>query len=198
MPWDRRTAMDALAAILTRHTFPPAKMGPPGPDDGALQRILEAGAAAPDHGVLRPFRFLVVRGTGRERLGQLFAEFVRRTAPGASAAEIDKQRTAPTRAPVIVIVVAHVDSAHPKIPEVEQIAAVAAAAQNMLLAAHALGFAAKWATGKQAYDATVKAELGLAPADRIIGFLYLGSPAAPHEMPPRAGLDGLVAQWPPP
>ena len=54
-------------------------------------------------------------------------------------------------------------------------AAVAAAAQNMLLAAHALGFAAKWATGKQAYDATVKAELGLGDDDRIIGFLYLGS-----------------------
>ena len=75
---------------------------------------------------------------------------------------------------------------------------MAAAAQNMLLAAHALGFAAKWSTGKQAYDATVKAELGLGETDRIIGFLYLGSAAAPHEAPPRAALDGLVAPWPKP
>lgn len=189
--------MDALSAILTRHTFPPVKMGLPGPDQAALHRILEAGAAAPDHGMLRPFRFLVVRGAGRERLGEVFAAFVRRSAPSASPAEIDKQRAAPTRAPVIVVVVARVDPAHPKIPEVEQIAAVAAAAQNMLLAAHALGFVAKWATGKQAYDTTVKTELGLAEADRIIGFLYLGSPAAAHELPARPDFTDLVAEWPP-
>jgi nitroreductase len=188
--------MDALTAILTRHTFPPAKMGGPGPDEDALRRILEAGAAAPDHGLLRPFRFLVVRGAGRERLGELFAAFVRRAAPDASAAEIDKQRTAPLRAPVILVVAARIEPSHPKIPEVEQVASVAAAAQNMLLAAHALGFAAKWSTGKQAYDATVKAELGLGESDRIIGFLYLGSAAAPHEAPPRPGLNGLVAPWP--
>jgi nitroreductase len=135
--------MDVLSAILTRHTFPPIKMGLPGPDDAALHRILQAGAAAPDHGMLRPFRFLVVRGSGRERLGEVFAAFVSRTAPNASPAEVDKQRTAPTRAPVIVMVVAHVDPAHPKIPEIEQIAAVAAAAQNILLAARAAAFAIK-------------------------------------------------------
>ncbi|MGD9511967.1 MAG: nitroreductase [Geminicoccaceae bacterium] len=189
--------MDALSAILTRHTFPPVKMGPPGPDQAALQRILEAGAAAPDHGMLRPFRFLVVRDAGRERLGEVFAAFVSRAAPNASAAEIDKQRTAPMRAPVIVVVVARVDPTHPKIPEVEQIAAVAAAAQNMLLAAHALGFVAKWATGKQAYDATVKVDLGLGEPDRIIGFLYLGSAAAAHEMPARPDFADLIAEWPP-
>ena len=102
--------------------------------------------------MLRPWRFLLVRGAGRARLGELFAEFVRRAAPDASPEEVDKQRTAPTRAPVIVVVAARLEPAHPKIPEVEQMAAVAAATQNMLLAAHALGFAAKWATGKQAYD----------------------------------------------
>jgi nitroreductase len=189
--------MDALEALLTRRTVPPAKMGPPGPDEAALRLILEAGAAAPDHGQLRPSRFLVVRGAGRERLGELFAAFARRQVPEPSAAEIEKQRTAPLRGSVIVVVVARIDQAHPKIPEVEQIAAVAAAMQNMLLAAHALGFAAKWATGKQAYDHSVKAGLGLADADRVIGFLYLGSYAAEHAPPPRAGLDGVVAEWPP-
>ena len=189
--------MDALEAIFTRRTVPPAKMGPPGPDPAQLQRILAAGDAAPDHGMLRPWRFLVVQGDGRKRLGELFAAFVRRVAPGASAEEIEKQRTAPVRAPVIVVVVARLQPTHPKIPEVEQVAAVAASVQNMLLAAHALGFAAKWATGKQAYDAKVKAELGLSGDDRIMGFLYLGSYAAPHEAPPRSSPDGVVAAWPP-
>ena len=189
--------MEALDALLTRHSVPPAKMGPPGPDATALQRILEAGAAAPDHGQLRPWRFLVVRGAGLARLGEEFAAFMRRQYPDASAAEIEKQRTAPLRASVIVVVAARIDPAHPKIPEIEQVAAVAAATQNMLLAAHALGFAAKWATGKQAYDPGVKAALGLGETDRLIGFLYLGSYAADHQAPPRAPLNGVVSDWPP-
>ena len=69
--------MDALDAILTRRTVPPAKMGPPGPGEADLRRILAAGVAAPDHGLLRPWRFLVVRGAGRERLGELFADLGR-------------------------------------------------------------------------------------------------------------------------
>ena len=189
--------MDLFDAILSRRTFPPANMGLPGPDESQLQRILEAGDAAPDHGMLRPWRFLVVRGEGRSELGELFAACVRRNAPGATADEIDKQRSAPLRAPVIVVVAAHLQPRHPKIPTVEQVAAVSAAAQNMLLAAHALGLVAKWATGKQAYDDAVKAGLGLVPDDQIIGFLYLGSPAVPHEVPPRRKLEGVVSQWPP-
>ncbi|MEK0084221.1 nitroreductase [Benzoatithermus flavus] len=193
--WNR--LMDALDAILTRRTVPPAKMGPPGPDAVELRRILAAGAAAPDHGLLRPFRFLVVQDEGRARLGELFAACVRRAALDVSPQEIEKQRTAPLRAPVIVIVVAKVEQDHPKIPAIEQIAAAAAAAQNMLLAAHALGFAAKWATGRQAYDEGVKAGLGLGPADRIIGFLYLGSYAAEHRAAPRGGIEDIVQAWPP-
>lgn len=189
--------MEALEAILTRRTVPPAKMGPPGPDEPALRRILEAGVAAPDHGLLRPWRFLLVRGDGRARLGELFAAFVQRQSAAVSAEELEKQRTAPLRAPVIVVVVARVDPAHPKIPAAEQLAAVAAAAQNMLLAAHALGFAAKWATGRQAHDATVRAGLGLGTHDRIVGFLYLGSATGEQPAPPRAGLDQVVQEWPP-
>lgn len=190
--------MDAIDAILSRRTVPPAKMGPPGPDARALRRILEAGAAAPDHGLLRPWRFLVVRGEDRARLGELFAACLERSNASASAEEVQKQRTAPLRAPVILVVAARVQPAHPKIPPVEQIASAAAAAQNMLLAAHALGFAAKWATGKQAYDAGVKAGLGLGADDQIIGFLYLGSYAAEHTAPPRADPDGVAADWPGP
>jgi nitroreductase len=189
--------MDVLDAIFSRRTIPPVKMGPPGPDEAQVRHILEAGCAAPDHGMLRPWRFLVVQGEGRRKLGELFADSVRRNAPDASPEEIDKQRTAPLRAPVIVVVAARLQPNHPKIPAVEQVAAVAAAAQNMLLAAHALGFAAKWATGKQAYDAAVKTGLGLGGDDQIIGFVYLGSLAARHEAPSRPGVDDVVVPWPP-
>ena len=94
--------MDALEAILTRSSVPPVKMGPPGPDDGQLRRILEAGAAAPDHGRLRPWRFLVVRGVARERLGELFASAALAKGGEVSEAEVEKQRSGPLRAPVVV------------------------------------------------------------------------------------------------
>jgi nitroreductase len=100
------------------------------------------------------------------------------------------------RAPVIVVVAARIEPEHPKIPAIEQIGSAAAAAQNMLLAAHALGFAAKWATGRQAYDDAVKAGLGLRESDLIVGFLYLGSYAVDHPPTPRAGLDDVVRDWP--
>src|SRR3954447_19169722 len=66
--------MDVLEAIFTRRTIPPVKMGPPGPDEVQIRHILEAGCAAPDHGMLRPWRFLVVQGEGRRKLGELFAD----------------------------------------------------------------------------------------------------------------------------
>ena len=185
--------MDALEAILTRTTVPPAKMGPPGPDEAQLRRILEAGVAAPDHGCLRPWRFLVVRGTARERLGGLFARAV--VAKGGDAAEVEKQRTSPSRASVVVAVVAKLQKGNPKVPEFEQVASAAAAMQNMLLAAHAQGLAAKWVTGKNAYDPVVHSGLGLAPDDLITGFLFLGTPASPHQGGARPALESVVAEW---
>jgi nitroreductase len=187
--------MDALEAILTRTTVPPAKMGPPGPDEAQLRRILEAGASAPDHGCLRPWRFLVVRGAARERLGQLFAAAVRAKDAAASAQEVEKQLTSPLRASVVVAVVARIQRNHRKIPEVEQVASAAAAMQNMLLAAHAQGLAAKWVSGQNAYDPTVHRGLGLAPDDLITGFLFLGTPTSPHEGTGRPALESIVAEW---
>ena len=185
--------MDALEAILTRSSVPPVKMGLPGPDDAQLRRILEAGAAAPDHGKLRPWRFLVVRGAARERLGEVFADAV--VSKGGERAEVEKQRSVPLRAPVTIVVVAKVRPDHPKIPPAEQVASAAAAAQNMLIAAHALGLAAKWTTGKNAHDPAVRDGMGLGPDDQILGFLLIGSPAVPHGATERPPVDDVVVQW---
>ena len=163
--------MLALEAILTRVTVPLVKMTEPAPDDAALSRMLEAAAAAPDHGKLRPWRFLVVRGAGRERLGELFVKGLLAERPETSGAELEKQRTAPLRAPLIVVAIARLDPAHPKIPAWEQQASGACAVHNFLLAAHAMGFAAKWATGGNAASQHVQAGLGLGADESIIGLL---------------------------
>jgi len=177
--------MEALEAVLTRQSVPPTFLREPGPDDAALERILAAGACAPDHGRLRPWRFIVIRGPARERLGEVFVQALARRQPDAPEAAIEQERMRPMRAPLLIAVAAGVVAQHPKIPEIEQILSTAAAAQNILLAAHAQGFGAKWLTGANAYDEHVKAALGLAPDDRLLGFIHLGTvdgspPAVPH------------------
>jgi nitroreductase len=188
--------MQALEAILTRVTVPPARMAAPGPGEAALRRMLAAAAAAPDHGKLRPWRFLVVRGGGRERLGDLFAAGVQAARPDTSPAEIEKQRAAPLRAPVILIAISRADPNHPKIPLWEQEASAACAVQNLLLAAHAMGFAGKWASGGPAAAQAVCTGLGLAPNERIIGIIYLGSPMDRQSLPPRPAPEAIAESWP--
>ena len=180
--------MNALEALLTRQSVAPAFLGEPAPDGAVLERILAAGASAPDYGKLRPWRFILIRGPARVRLGEVFAQALLKRQSDAPAAALEQERARPLRAPLLIAVAAKIDRQHPKIPEIEQILSTAAAAQNILIAAHAQGFGAKWLTGANAYDEHVKRALGLAPDDRLVGFIHLGTiegspPAVPHADP---------------
>lgn len=150
-------------------------LGDPGPDDIALRRIFEAAVRAPDHGRLRPWHFYVIRGDGRLKLSELFVEALKRREPDASASAIEKERGKPLRSPVIIAAVAKILEGH-KIPPFEQTLSAAAAVMNILNAAHALGFGAKWVTGANCYDAEFRAAFGLRESDQLIGFIHLGTP----------------------
>jgi nitroreductase len=176
--------MQAIDALLKRRSA--KALSDPAPDEGALELLLESAARAPDHGRLRPWRFIVIRGAARERLGELMAEQLRRKQPGASGESLQRERQKALRAPLIIVVAA-VCNASAKIPAVEQMLSAGAAAQNIMLAATALGFGAMWKTGDAAYDDTVKMALGLAALDAIVGFLYLGTPPADAVPPPARG-----------
>jgi nitroreductase len=187
--------VEALTVLMSRHSVAPAFLAEPAPDDAALERILAAGAAAPDHGRLRPWRFIVIRGAARARLGEVFAEALRRRTPDAPEPALAQERERPLRAPLVLAVAAKVAKDHPKIPEIEQILSAGAAAQNILLAAHALGYGAKWLTGANAYDDHVKQALGLAPDDRLISFIYLGTPAGEAPQVPHADAGAHTVEW---
>ena len=165
--------MDAVEALLTRASA--IKLTEPGPSEDALSQMLQAAARAPDHGRLRPWRFIVIRGAARHKLGALMAERLRAVEPDAPEPLLEKEAAKPLRAPVIVTVATQLERDHPKIPEVEQLVSAACAAQNVMLAAHALGYGSMWKTGKPAYDPAVKEALGLAPHEHIVGFMYLGT-----------------------
>ncbi|TLZ23348.1 MAG: nitroreductase [Gammaproteobacteria bacterium] len=168
--------MQAIDVLLTRRSA--RTLAEPGPDEGALGLIFASAAHAPDHGRLRPWRFVLVRGAARERLGKLFAEHARRVRPELSAEALERERVKALRAPLIVVVGAECNPAL-KIPVIEQTIAAGAAAHAMMLAAVALGFNAMWRTGGLAYDELVKRALGFGPTDAIVGFLYLGTETGP-------------------
>ena len=186
--------MDAITALTTRVSG--SALTDPGPDDLELHTLLSAAMRAPDHGRLRPWRFIVVRGVARERLGTLMARALVRRHPDATPAQVEKETNKPLRAPTILIVAAKVDESA-RIPAIEQILAAGAAAENVMVAAFALGFGCAWRTGDAAYDPEIKAAFDLTPADAIVGFLYLGTHATPP--PPAAPLDvdRYVVEWSP-
>lgn len=184
--------MDALAALTTRTS--PAALDAPGPSAQDLDVILQAAVAAPDHGRMKPWRFILIDGAARETLGSLMAESLRRREPAAPAGKLEAERKKALRAPLIVVVVAVVQSGT-KVPEIEQIVAVGAAAQNMLVAAHALGYGGFWRTGAIAYDAAMKRALGLAESDAIVGFFYLGTTKTPGQ-PRQSDAASVTRRWP--
>jgi nitroreductase len=187
--------MNVLDALLNRRSVSPKQLTDPGPTEEHLDLMLRAGARAADQCRLLPWRFVVVRGPARIRLGAVFAEARKLRDPGAGPADLDRERAKPLRAPLVLLVAVRVVHGHATVRAIDQLMAGAAAAQNVLLAAFALGYGAMWLTGSNNHDPTVKRALGLDPKDAIVGSIYIGTPL---EMPPPKPIDtlaGLRCDW---
>ncbi|MEJ5864489.1 nitroreductase family protein [Pseudomonas farsensis] len=183
--------MEALDALLNRVSVP--RLTEPAPNAAQREGLFQAALRAPDHGQLRPWRFLTIEGQGRERLGELFAQAL--LAKGdASPAALDKARAMPLRAPLLIVVVATLQD-HVKVPKSEQRLAAGCAAHGILIAAHAQGIGAVWRTGDMAFDAHVHQGLGLADNEELIGYLYVGTPLAEPRTPPVLKTEDFVAPW---
>ncbi len=183
----------AIEAMLTRSTV--GALRDPAPDGADLEQIVTAGLRAPDHGKLRPWRFLAIRGEARAQFADLCIAALRAREPDVVEAEVARMRGKLTSPPLILVLGMHV-AVTPKVPETEQVQAVAAAAMNMSVAAHALGYASKWVTGPNAYDPSVAAALGFEAPDRVVGFLYLGTAVEPSQPGRRPRLEDHLANWP--
>lgn len=184
--------MQAIDALLTRRSA--RALTEPAPDQGALELILACAARAPDHGRLRPWRFVVVRGAARARFGGLLAAHLRRAHPEVTAEALERERQKAFRAPLIVVVAARCNATIKKVPEIEQTLSAGASAHAIMLASAALGFAAMWKTGSAAYDTQVKTGLGLEAGDVVVGFLYLGTDSGERATVPARDWRELVSE----
>jgi nitroreductase len=182
--------MDTIEAIYTRQSISEVRPDPVPRE--LIEKLLSAAVQAPNHYKVRPWRFTVVSGAGLDRMGDVMAQSFAEKFPQAPASALDKERKKPLRAPLIIAVGVDKPS-EPKVLEIENICAAAAAVENLLLAAHEIGLAAKWRTGEDARDPRLKQFLGITPDQHLIALVYLGFPAAEPPRVSRPGFEDRVA-----
>ena len=187
--------MQLLDLLQQRASHPARLLDEPAPSDEQLHEIVKAGLTAPDHAALTPWRFIIIRGEARVRLGEIFATATAAREPNLSAEKVAGQRSKPLRSPLLLAVVTTVTPEHPKTPVIEQFLSTGAAAQMMQLAANAMGFGSIWLSGPNCFDPNVKAALGIADKDELSGFLYLGTPTADKPPPRRPEVTDHLSEW---
>ena len=187
---------DALDLLKSRRSVSDAFLAEPAPDEAQLAEMLTVAARVPDHGKLAPWRFIIVRGDARKEASEALAKRFRVLFPDAEPAKAEEQRAVLAKAPLVVLVVSKA-APHVKIPEMEQLLSAGAAAMNLVHAAHALGFTAQWLTGWMAYDEEAATILGLAPGERLIAAVHIGTSTVPGSDRPRPPLSEIVSEWKP-
>ncbi|AHF68834.1 nitroreductase family protein [Pseudomonas cichorii] len=184
--------MEALDVLLNRVSVP--RLVDPAPDAAQREILFGAALRSPDHGQLRPYRFITVEGPARERMGELLVEALQQGGGEITPQALDKARLGPLRAPLVVVVVARLQD-HFKVPRKEQLITAGCAAHAVLLAAYAQGVGAVWRTGDLSYSPHVAKGFGLADDEEVIAFLYLGTPQNPPREAPKVDVGGFVSEW---
>ncbi len=176
--------------LMTRRSVKAKDMAGPGPDRQAIEKILAAGMRVPDHGKLEPWRFIVLEGAEREKLGDLIAKgLVSEDETNPNVAE--KMKGYATQGPVLIIAISSPSDSRP-IPLLEQEMSAGAVCQNMLIAATALGYASQWLTGWASYSPTVASGLGLTEGEKIVGLMFFGNHGTEPTERPRPNTEDHV------
>jgi nitroreductase len=183
-----------LTFLASRRSVKADRLTEPGPSPRQIDEILTIAARVPDHKKLAPWRFIVIAGDARARLGEIIAKACRAQEPDASEVRLAAERARLARAPLVIAVISRVTQ-HRSAPEWEQILSAGAACLNLCLAANAMGFGTNWLTEWIAYNDHIRDALGLAPNERIAGFIHIGTPAEKPEERERPDLADVVTRW---
>jgi nitroreductase len=180
-----------LDAVRARRHAGALMLDRPGPTTAELDAILEAAAAAPDHGKLAPFRFVVVPDEARQAYAAASLAAYRAAVPEADEAGLRKARGKAEQPPCVVALISRVDAAHPKIVASDQWLTVGCALQNMWLAAESLGFACGVSSGRLMDTREMRDAFGATDGEAIVSIVSIGTPKErmpPRDKPPLAAL----------
>lgn len=162
--------------IQTRQQFAPKRLHAPGPDEAQIRAYFQAAAAAPDHGQILPWRFVVVLAERRAALGEVFAAALRDRDPAASEREVTEAREKAHRAPFLALAIAREGGDdHPEIPSQERLISLGCAIQNMLLCAHADGFGSGLVSGQALQTVGMRQLFALRDNERAVCFIAAGT-----------------------
>ncbi|MDO9411663.1 MAG: nitroreductase [Pseudolabrys sp.] len=186
--------MSALDLLKTRRSVKPMEMTGPAPSAAEIETMLTVASRVPDHGKLAPWRFIVFEGDARRAFGESIAKVFQANRADATPDQIEFERNRLVRAPLVIAVVSRA-APHAKIPEWEQTMSAGASAMSLVMAAHALGYAASWLTEWYAYDRAVLDALGLSAEERLAGYVHIGTPMRPPEDRERPKLDTIVTHY---
>lgn len=182
----------ATALIHARRTVLPKRLGDPGPDTAQLQRILEAAAAAPDHGERVPWRFTLVPRGARWRLAEAFAQALQDRDAHATTEELSQAREKAFRSPVLLLASVDLGPAGDEIPPHERVLSAGCALQNMMLAATAMGFGTSLTSGKALDSRALRSLFDLGEREQALCFLNIGSVESHRKPRPRPTPDQYV------
>lgn len=182
----------ALELLLTRRSVLSRNLSGPGPNSEQLKTILTVASRVPDHRKLEPWRFIVVQGDERQKLGEKFCQ-IRQQTVDLSPEQITAEQNRYTFAPLVIVVV--FSPVEHKTPEFEQLLSCGAACQHINLACKALGFASQWVTNWCAYDKEAYKVLKLASHESIAGFVHIGTPTCTTKDRSRPDLSEKVSYF---
>jgi nitroreductase len=173
---ERAFAMSStvIDLLLERNSAPIHELKEPAPSDAEIATLIRIASRVPDHGRMEPWRFILYRGEARERVGRMLAELAEKREGPLTEVRREKELTRFSRAPLVVGVVS-APRQNPKIPDWEMQLSGGAAAMNLVIAANAMGYGTNWITNWYAYDEEGRRLLGLAPHERVIGFVHIGT-----------------------
>jgi nitroreductase len=184
-----------LSLLETRRSGRPRDLIAPGPSETEMRRILAVAARTPDHGKLHPWRFVHVPQDRRAAFAELLRNAYLADNPAPGRLELEANERFAAQAPELVVALSAPTVPH-KIPLWEQQLSCGAACMNLLLAAHAHGYAAGWVTGWAAYSPIVRGSFGATGEhDRIAGFIFLGTPGDEQEERMRPAFNEVVSEW---
>lgn len=165
----------AETLISSRQNISPKRLTEPGPSSLQVERLFRAAAAAPDHGLLTPWRFVLVPTGKRAELAEVFALALVDRDPGATLEQIESAREKAHRAPLLMLAVARLGHCEPSILVLERMVSVGCAIQNILLSAHSMAFGASLTSGQAMTSPRMRTLFGLQPGEEAVCFINIGT-----------------------
>ena len=185
----------AIVDFLSNRISPPIpELKEPAPGDAEIEQMIRIATRVPDHGRLEPWRFILYRGDARQRVGRQLAALAETREGPLPEGRRQQELARFSRAPLVIGVVSSPKD-HPKIPQWEMFLSGGAAAMNLVHAANAFGYGANWITNWYSDTEEGRRILGLAPHERVIGFVHIGTYSGTAADRPRPDVAKLISDY---